>query len=325
MDSASDFEQNDEIENGIPKFTQWEHRFSLFGLHFYYVPSISKTFINHWEVSLCMPILVNCIIWGSYLLFLISYIFVLDWTLKPFIFITVLLSFYVLSYFGIILEGPGYLPFFYPHRYPTANNKYPDYLSGMVTTNQQLDFVKQRISMPDAHFFKSARRIVIRPDHFCDWCACFVGKKNFKLFFLFNFWGVLYICVFGVFTLLGFAKETENKTPNVFFLIFSMIYLFMAFFFCIFQVIFVVQTFYSILTDTREFESMKKGKKKGADIPLLENDQEYLEKTSCLKKFEDVFGSIKYWFLWLLPVGAFHGVDDYLLVKTRGDENDWFI
>lgn len=322
MESSNEYDQHSEIENGIPKYTQWEHRFSIFGLHFYYVPSIAKTFINHWEVSLCMPIAVNFIIWSSYFLFLITYIKVLNWNIDRLIIMTVFLSLYVLSYFGIILEGPGYLPFFYPHRPPKTNLNYPDYLSGIVTNEKQFEFVRQRIVLRDAHYFKSARRVVIRPDHFCDWCACFVGKKNFKLFFLFNFWGVLYIGFFGISALMGFIGESNESRPNVFLLIFCMMYIFLAFFFFIFQFIFTVQTIYSIFTDTREFENMKSEKKKGANIPISNHTR---KKSSCLSKLEDVFGSIKLFFLWLLPVGAFHGIDDYLLVDTDDDENDWFI
>lgn len=318
MEIENDYDQDGEVENGIPKFTKWEHRFSFFGLHFYYVPSIKKTFINHWEVSQCMPIVVNFIIWSSYFLFLILYVKVLNWSINQLILMTVFLSLYVLSYFGIILEGPGYLPYFYPHRYPSFNTEYPDYLSGIVTNKKQFEFVKKRVNLRDAHYFKSARRVVIRPDHFCDWCACFVGKKNYKLFFLFNFWGIIYIGFFGVSSLMGFIRESAITPPNVFLLVFSMMYVFIAFFFFIFQFIFVMQTLYSIFTDTREFENIKKN---GANIANSSH-----KKKSCLDKLEEVFGSVKLCFLWLLPVGAFHGIDDYLLINTRDtEENEWLL
>ena len=74
---------------------------------------------------------------------------------------TILMIFFLISYFNTFLEGPGYLPFYYPYKFENNN----DYLSGLVTNDEQFIYLKNRPMCYRCGFFKSTKRIVIRPDH----------------------------------------------------------------------------------------------------------------------------------------------------------------
>ena len=212
-----------------------------------------------------------------------------------------LFALFITSYLGTMLEGPGYLPFYYPKR-PMKNK---DYFSGLVTTMEQENYIKENEkNYPKrTHFFHSSRRIVLRPDHFCDWVATFVGKKNYKLFYLFNFYGFLYIGFFFFTTFLSVKWNVNNKIDYTQFIF--IIYLMLAAFFFLFTMMFCCGSASEISTNVTDWER-------------LSNAKVTWDTSSCVSNWEEVFGSVKKWYLWLIPIGAFHGIDEYDLV----DGND---
>ena len=312
-------DQNKYFSN-FPPYTKWESRGTFFGLQKGYIPGIKKTFLNHWEVSLCMPITVISIIYSSYFIYLLDFFLILSFSWKSFLVMLIFLILYTISYFQVIIEGPGYLPYYFPNPPPKLNNlknNEKDYLSGVAATQEQIDYAKSNIHIPRTHFFKSARRVVIRGDHFCEWCACFIGKKNYKLFFLFNFWGSLYIGYFGYSIINAIIKSVNFKNPNVFMLIMNMLYTVIVVFFFIFQMYFILDSLKSIWTDVRDYESLIKDKKD----PVIMSKRKQIKK-SKLELFEEVFGNRSQWYLWLIPIGAYHNIDDVSLIENI-NENDY--
>jgi hypothetical protein len=207
------------------------------------------------------------------------------------------------SYIKVILLGPGYLPFYFPYANPNNPDRATDALSGMVTNSEQEFYVKNLKLPPRTRFFKSARRIVIRPDHLCSWTTSFIGKKNHKLFFLFNFWAVIYISGFTIATLLTIIRLAVEGDV-VLQLIICVIYLFLGFSFAILTGNFAITGIIEISMNQTTFEGMKN---------ISRNN-----KKSCIGNWEEVFGSRRRWYLWLLPISAFPTGDDRLLVV-----DDW--
>jgi hypothetical protein len=207
------------------------------------------------------------------------------------------------SYIKVILLGPGYLPFYYPYNNPNSADRASDALSGMVTNVEQEFYVKT-VTLPyRTGFFHAARRIVIRPDHFCGWTSSFIGRKNHKLFFLFNFWGVLYISVFSatsLVSLVGIGRDEETIVE----LLICVVYLILGVSFMVFTGWVTITLCWGISVNQTTFENMK-AMYRGHD-------------RSCLANWEEIFGSRKKWYLWLLPIPAFPTNDDRLLLMSDG-------
>jgi hypothetical protein len=196
------------------------------------------------------------------------------------------------SYVATILTGPGYLPFYFPYANPNTDARYSDALSGMVTTNEQ-EFYLRNVALPHrTAFFRTARRVVIRPDHFCASTACFIGKKNQKLFFLLNFWGMLYVSGFAVASLRTALALSGDSDVALQFAV-AVLSLILAAVFAILAAAFTFGLIYEISANLTAADGG-------------END--------CVGNWEEVFGPRAEWYLWAVPVPAFSERNDRLLL-----------
>lgn len=295
----------------FPEPTAWEHICICCSLEYSYVPALKKRFINSWEVSCGMPNLVLFIILSSYCIFIgISGKLLPYLNLQLILFVTTLMFLFIASYIVGILEGPGYLPYYYPYRLEERKDGKKDNLSGLVTTKEQLMFISKNPPLHRAGFFKSAHRIVLRPDHYCDWFETFIGKKNHKLFFLFNFWGMLYIAMFLIFDIATIVQITKD-VKNILFIPFLAIYIILGLTFFILTFTFTIVSLKNITMNQTQFEEMRSNSKK----------VKYSRpRVSCIEAWEEVFGSRSKWYLWPFPIPAFHNIDEYDLVNKKYGE-----
>lgn len=283
------------------QLTEYHTQKKIFGLSLNYVPSIQQYFLNSWEMNLGLPLFVIIVMTLSYLVFIsiVAPFLHIHWLLI--LLYTILFILFFVSYIEAVLEGPGYLPFYYP--LVPNNNNYTqfEYLSGMVTTEDQLKTI-QRDKLPKrAHYCKSARRIVIRPDHYCDWIAGFVGKKNHKLFYLFNFYGFIYISILLILIILTIKTDVENnKFPLIHIILFP--FALLGVFFAMFTMVFCMASTYEISQNITDLENLK-------------NITPDWDTSSCIGNWEEICGSCNKWYLWPVPVGTFHNIDSYSLVE----------
>lgn len=260
-----------------------------------------------------MPSLVLFIIYSSLFVYLvfqrphIPHIF--GWKITTFLVVTSIL--FGISYIATILTGPGYLPFYYPLQNPNPHGIIPDYFSGMVSNEEQLVYVKNMKLPRRTGYFGSVRRIVIRPDHFCGWTTSFIGKKNHKLFFLFNFWGVTYISVYTVCCVIA-AINVSAQTPHVFAMVISLVYGMLGFLFALMTGNFAFSMLCEFSENITTFEEMQKRRNK---------DRESIPKYNkgCCFNWEEIFGPRDKWYLWLLPIPAFNVSDDRYLLQDYND------
>jgi hypothetical protein len=282
-----------------PEPTRFRTICSFCGLHLSYIPAIHSYFLNHWEVSLYYPIAVLFVIHSSYLEFLLFiYPFETFVNCPLFLYLTLTNFLFSFSYIAAILVGPGYLPWCYPERAPA------EALAWVVTSDEQRVIAKSARYPIRTGFFKSARRAVIRADHFCAWLACFVGKKNHKLFFLFNFWGVMYIgvylgcCIATLWGLLSDFNEEEWSRIAA-----NGIYTMLAMSFLLLTGSFLVQNVRQIHENRTQFEIM-------LGLPIGQ-----YRTSPWWRNWEQIFGSVEKWYWWLIPRQAFPGIDEYSLAE----------
>ena len=302
---------DDDVElsdQNIP-LTDFEKKCSCCGLYLSYIPAIQKYFLNTWEIGIAMPLVVLFIILSSYSIFYKNYCKTHLFSVWFFCLITVVMILYIFSYLSTIYEGPGYLPFYYPIKYENNQNQKhnhnqrdePDYgLNGIVVTDEQRIYAKSQTLDKRIHFFKLARRFVIRPDHYCGWVHSFIGIKNHKLFFHFNLWGTVYIFLF-LYSSMRYILTyfTQNQKWSII----TLIYMVFGFSFCLSQLIFMIDICHGFFQNQTQWEKMKIR----SFAPSHYSCDGWIEVCGPLHKF----------YSWLIPISPYHGIDPYLIVKQN--------
>ena len=295
---------NDTIinKNEIPPPTKWENKCTFLGLQLNFIPSEKKYFLNQWMIRYIYPIGVLFVIFSSYAVILTCVYPNVNWLDRKIIIpLTIFMILFASSYIATILVGPGYLPYYYPLKLNGNNPK--DHLSGYVSRQDQLEFVHQRQYPTRVKYFNSVRRLVIRPDHLCAWTSCFIGKKNHKLFFLFNMWGVIYIglfnyCIIRALFISVLLLQVHHQI-SLFLIVFLYAILGISFF---------------LLTGTFLLQNLKHVTENRTQFEIMTNTppQTY-RKGKCIENWEEICGSTRKWYTWPFPIPAFCGIDDYSL------------
>ncbi|OHT08633.1 DHHC zinc finger domain containing protein [Tritrichomonas foetus] len=204
MEQQADRESNDPLI--FPGFTEWRDlRFCC--LHFYSIPNLHQLFCGHWEVVPFFPILFFLLSTSSLLIvtiFALPYFGIEGQIMIAFM--VILFFLFIYSYFRIITDGPGYYPFYWgtPYQPPDIensllNNNY-DSPSGIISKAEQFEWCQRRHEKPPRSILsRTARRYVLRPEHYCKWASSWIGKRNHKFFMLFTFYGILYLGLFVVY------------------------------------------------------------------------------------------------------------------------------
>ena len=315
-------EEADELDD-FPGFTEYRVR-SFHGLFdLIEIPSIPATFIGEWEISCGFPIGVSFIIVSSYLLAVFSMLPRLKTTGSVIFFpLTILAFLFLYSYYRIIRDGPGYFPFYYPLSHREGDGEDVGLLehdcgspSGIISRREQDTWARKQKRPNRCIVSATARRIVIRPDHFCDWTQTWIGKRNYKFFLLFNTWGFIYICLFLVVAFAASIIETNgNQSPiiGVYF-----IYIFTAFLFVVFTGLFMCSHCSQMCSNVTSWEDWN-------HVPPDRYDE------GCVRNTEDVCGSARQWYLWPCPVSPWTDMSNEELIsgytvdygRIVGDESD---
>lgn len=309
MDSANDAESA-----AFPGYTEWSTaRWCCFRNAFAVGPERTP-FLGHWEVSACMPTVVCSIITSSYLICML--LIFPEYGASAYVhaaLMSVLYFLFTYSYFRVIIDGPGYFPFFWPDEECPggAEDESSSLLqhqsayflpSGIITTCEQSQWAAERERPNRCILSKAARRIVIRPDHFCGWIGSWIGKRNHKFFLLFNFWGLCFIAYFLVMDTLRVIREFSKEMPSLWVMLF-LIYLFVALMFMMLTGSFVCSHTYGVLVNQTQWEEWRKCSR-----------DKYSQ--GWVKNVEDVFGPIRYWYTYLLPVSPWKGYTNEELIEN---------
>lgn len=285
-------------EKKIPPLTEVQTKFKFLCFRVNYLPAINTYYINNWEFLPSFPVSVLCMIIGSFTLFNYEAMYYLPFLTTPYkISVYVIYFLFLISYIEIICVGPGYLPWYWKEN-PEKND-----LTGIVVNDEQKDYMLSCGFPRSTYYMKEVRRIVLRPDHFCDWAASFIGKKNHKLFMLFNLFGVIYICQFGYYNFRSFIYVMATKPSVV--IVLQLIYFMISIIFSMFTFTFVATGFIELSTPPNTYSKKKNAQTK-----------------SCCGLWAEVCGSPKYFLLWILPIPAFLCKKDIDLVEFETPDSD---
>lgn len=175
---------------------------------YYNITDTNEKYCGHWNISIWAPLGVTILILSSQFYFFAAIPKELNPIIKyiSIIIMTIMCAIYLASYYLTIAHGPGYFPFYYSaYLKGTINNEtYPDINgiedcpAGYISNSQQHLYASVNPKPNRSILAKSARRIVIRPDHMCVWAATWIGKKNMKSFILFNIYGPIYCIIYMI-------------------------------------------------------------------------------------------------------------------------------
>lgn len=288
-------EENQDNQQGFPGFTEWNPIKTCGIENMFRIPAIEAIFIGHWETNFLYPLLVLFLMVFSYGLgcFVLFY-YMSKGNIVILIILSTLLTMSLISYFKIIIDGPGYFQFSYPIEAPNLP-------SGILSTEAQESWVMKRPRPNRCIFSHKARRFVIRPDHYCDWTASWIGKRNNKHFILFNTWIVLYLIAFITIDMAGLVHLAEHQNSFIFLLLFIFSVIGIGFLFGVFAT--VISQVHHVIFNVTSWEEWN-------DISSNKYSKD------CIRNFEDICGSSKHWCLWLIPVSPFSKYTNEELVEN---------
>lgn len=308
----------------FPGFSTWERTKFCCTNNAVIVHNVDAIFLGHWEVNLPFPIAVSVIIIGAYL---IEMTLILPDYGKPGIvlapIVSVLFFLFIYSYYRIIIDGPGYLPFYWPMSHTNSSHQsnidshindssqnndsssllHSDDLSpsGIVSNKKQHNWAKKRPRPPRSTLSTEGRRFVLRPDHICGWTSSWIGKRNYKFFLLFNFWGFIYIIIYLTLNTIEIIKLIQAEIPSPVIIIFF-IFGFLAIIFMVLTGSFVISHSFQMFKNITSWEEWK-------NVDSSAYDQ------GCIKNTEDVCGPISKWYTYLLPISPWVEKTNYELIR----------
>ena len=277
--------------------TPYEDR-SCCCFHCAYFPIGNFTICGHWICAPLKPILVNFSV-----LLLSALCFYDIWTYSPsmaskvgfVVYYGICLLCVAISYFEVIVIGPGYLPFNYKS-VKVEPFLWENEMESIVVYREQMQYAREIERPPRSTFAVTARRFVLRADHYCFWTESWIGLKNMRYFIVMLFWVVMWGISF-------FATHTYFFTyiagGNGFHWQYVLTIVGLAAALCIT----LTATYYLALA-TRDLchnwtflERLKKRTQPVYDLGVKRN-------------FEEVCGDRKYCPLWLFPCFISHPLQD---------------
>lgn len=190
-----------------------------------------------------------------------------------------------LSYLEVIIIGPSYLPFNY--KYKKSPYSWEDMMSSMVVYKEQMEFARESERPPRASFAISARRFVLRADHYCYWTESWIGLTNARYFLLMLFW-VDFYCLYWMSYHAIWIIYMVNHSG------FMWQYILSAVGFCAMLVIVFVSLYHSFLSFRdlcHNWTSLERWKNRVQPVYDL----------GCIGNFEEVCGDRRYRCLWPFP------------------------
>ena len=214
----------------------------------------------------------------------------------------VLMVLFLVSFIRTISTGPGYFPFYWAlgrdhgplfDACDDANDTTPLYrdspAAGVISNPEQLAWARSQPRPPRCIVARSAKRIVIRPDHYCNWSETWIGKRNQKFFLLYNLYGTLFIGLIGLCSaILIVIQATHRQWGMNANSIWASCGVVIASYFALFTGSFLVVSLFLILSGITNWEQSNK-------LP-----REMFDKGIC-KNIEDVFGPISTWATYVSP------------------------
>lgn len=284
------------MRSGLPEFTAFESK-KVFGvLRVSYVPGLRSYFIGSWEVDFLVPCIVSGLAFSTLILLLIE---VVPWyTHRGIISLFMILLFvlFLYSYFRVIFEGPGYFPFYeFMISSGVIESKSDDSISGIVSTREQHQWMREHPAPPRSIFSSSARRFILRPDHECCYTSSWIGKRNMKFFILFNFYGFIYLMSYSFICGYYGSRFLVSKEHPIRFLIFCFVTL--------------LAVNFGSLTGYYVFVSIRNALK-GVTTWELEHEmmRGIVLDVWSFRNLEDICGSE--WYLWCFPVSPWSGLSN---------------
>lgn len=308
MTQSSDAEVVLNDANSFPGYSTYERKKHC-GVMMTYYPASKKWFWNEWEFQPAMPLFVIILMVTAYLFLLFCILPRFKWEI---FFIGPLELFFLVmfiwSYIQIIKVGPGYLPFYHQamliSHLPEAPQDFmitgyvcpPD---GVITREEQYLWAHELPKPTRCILAHSASRYVIRPDHLCGWTTVWIGKRNYKMFILFNLYGIPYLWTFSAYCVRFFMKIFESDELGL--MVFTSIYGILALSFSLLVFAFSISSICNAAENVTSWETWN-------------NSPASYDTGSCKENMKDVCGNPSSKLEYFCPRSPFSNITNQELI-----------
>ena len=276
---------NSEKKNveGIPNLTKWRD-FFFPNSGCWIVENIPVIYFKTTKISFnnafigLMVCSYSFYIWNKYLKPLLNNQLIIWNYLIPFFYIYSIL-FLIITQFS----NPGYLPWYWSiDKKKNFTNK--ELRDGKAYHDDQIEFARNSEKPNRSYFSGKSGYIILRADHFCSWVNNWIGIKNHRYFIIAIGSSSFYLSLF----IYQFFKTLYLKTHNFSKFYITFIIILSIFFYFVITAQFISQIFQV----TKNFTTIER---------LKHQDLNFYFKNK-LEGWEDICGSIKYFYLWCLPI-----------------------
>lgn len=198
---------------------------------------------------------------------------------------------FVASFVLTIAVGPGYFPFYWSH---SAMSEHEDNSpSGIISSKEQLEWARRQARPPRSIVSRTARRIVMMPEHYCMVTNTWIGKRNTKLFILFNLYNSLYSLIALVYSIRFIAvRVSSHGEHGDFGFIASILLILASGYFGLFSAMFCFASMHAAIKGVTSWENSKQ-------VDSAQFDH------GCLTNLEQVCGARACLPCWLCPIPPF--------------------
>ena len=274
----------------------------------HYIPSIHTTFIGTWELNVFVPVIMAILSLGTYIFALIFVFTEKKTKILIILLFTFLFSMCISCYIRMIVDGPGYYPFYWSSKrseppgtfantsplIPEEASQGDDQFSGIISNDEQFQWAEKQNKPPRSALIQTARRFVLRPDHLCKWASTWIGKRNQKFFILFNLYSNLYLILFVFCDVKAAVKVSNATNPNNVLLLVMFVIGFVAAALFLMTLSFFISSLYDASKGRTQWELWNNIDPSKYDRGIGSN---------C----EDVFGKCNIWYTWLIPYSPWKG------------------
>lgn len=282
--------------------------------HRAYFPTAKLTLCNHWIFKPMKPIIISIIFLAIYCSFLYNIIAFKEEgkPLSPMAIIAILLYtiiffFLIVSYFGIIIQGPGYLPFDYAIHHKT-DLTWEEQKATFAIFKQEVDFARENNRPPRSSFSFLARRFVLRADHYCVWTESWIGLRNYRYFLLMTLYAFLFafLYIISLHWRASYLYNHNDKMKIIHYISLCVPILVTLFIYVVMYLSLThfLEAFVNLSHNVTGIE-LYKATKENKKLPVSYDK-------GCFKNFSEVCGPKKYCPLWVIPIACLNPTIDGL-------------
>ncbi|KAH0787592.1 DHHC zinc finger domain containing protein [Histomonas meleagridis] len=302
-------EEPAQVPNEVPPPTEWNQVCKCLCCKVAKVPSLKSLYINQWQCKINISQIT--MLGANVICYVFSMItipnFSIEWVKIPFyVLLTFFVFMYFLCYFMTMFSNPGYVSYTWDSdRRSPFNYSYEELMDGIITTDEQLNYVKSHRVPSRSRLSGKAHRLVVRADHICGWVGNWIGLMNHRYFIQMLFWETLSFLTFYLITIATIVNVVKYGWKKEYYYIIMFILGILSLPEFYFNSVMMISQFTNVTLNRTSLEKSKakKLRKEGKKEEMTDYD------IGCMRNWSQVMGPEKFCPIWMFPCPYGYVVD----------------